>query len=207
MGQVNYTEERVGDVADGDNIEDILDALATASANIQAENIRDEGLDHTNFPAAQAVRSDRFQSQTRTNIANPVLAVLNMGGNNVETGTFTLDVDEVFEVHAWMELPSDPTAANAALGFGIQDTPSAGVVCVLDMVLYGSFNAGPFLQIAPTRQVGMSEFGSDLWVMATTDISTAGTWKFQVWTRVSLAGASVNVDNVILTLKKFRRMT
>jgi hypothetical protein len=207
MGQVTYTEERIGDVSDGDNIEAILDALAAQSVTIDTENIRAEGVDRTTIESpCHVTREGHKTSQTRTQIVNAVPAVLNMGGSDIETGTITLLANEVLEVHAWLEVSSDPAAAGPAAGYGIQDTASAGVTCILEIRLYASFNAGPFAQVAPTRQIGDAPtVGGDGWIMSTVDITGAGTWKFQIWANVTIAGASANVDNVTLAVKQFRR--
>ena len=49
MGRVDYTELAVGAARSATGFTDSLDAIAVQSSNIEAVNIREEGLDHRNF--------------------------------------------------------------------------------------------------------------------------------------------------------------
>lgn len=117
MSRVVY--EPISGARDSGEVNDILDDLALALANINSANLAEEGIDQTVFAAG--VHGERLAEvvrEVRTVVAPQAFAVLAMTDGDVQVGTFgDLEADEVLRIRTLVSTSSSPGG-----GFGFDNT-------------------------------------------------------------------------------------
>lgn len=138
MAHVTFTELLAQQVANASNVNSTLTSWNTQSTNIDADNVRDEGLDGRSVASRAVTPSDGFAQFANSSVAtlsNTVAALVAIGGTDVICGPFDIDEtdSEQLVVRCSCKVRIDATGGGAAnetvtvyLAYTDDATPTSG---------------------------------------------------------------------------------
>lgn len=209
MARVVYTKLATGSTKEADDLNDPLNAIATESASVESENLREEGLDGTNFAtSAMHGTNGSAGNSARTNIAAGVTKKV------AELGSVTLDAGQVLEVVGSVEFPTEELRTVLASVYGIGATGDVEVWLTWDN------GGGDTLITGSTHQHSAGDTGKQPAGGAIgnhASITTYGILPYSVplgitgpvairlWAKAN--GAAANFNHANLSAAQFQRVT